>query len=220
MIPHPITARPTLPATSTRRRDWLFSLFGLVLVAALPAAVVPGAEPKKWPATAERHKVVVTREAVTEADRRLIAAAEAAQPPRAEVQKAAGETKLPASGPLWWYKEQLGLRIPYALTGEAVTYFTELVRKYGKESFTRYSEPSSRVAYTAKVAEHESFTHGKETFANVRVVTLKLEFGQNFCATGTEGLAFTKERTVIFDTAGALLLIIGDGPTETPILAI
>jgi len=222
MTPHPVHAHslPTLPATGTMRWLRLFSLLGLVLVTALPAAVVPGAEPKKWPASVERHKVVITREVTDDADRRLIAAAEGAQPPRAEVQKAAGETKLPASGPLWWYKEELGLRIPYALTGDALAYFTGLVRKYGKESFTRYSEPSSRVAYTAKVAAHASFTHGKETFANVRVVTLKLEFSQSFCATGTEGLAFTKERTVVFDAAGTILLIIGDGPTETPILAI
>ena len=212
--------RPSPPAPRTLRRLPFLSLLGLALAAVAQAAVVPGAEPKKWPADEAKHTVVITREAADDAGRRLIAAAEAAQPARDEVRKAAGDTRLPDKGPVWWYKEELGLRIPYALTGEAVAYFTGLVRRYGKESFTRYTEPSSRVEYTAKVAAHESFTHEQATFAGVRVVTLKLKFSQNFCATGTEGLAFEKERTVVFDAAGKILAIIGDGPTETPILAI
>lgn len=220
MNTHPTATHPTPLAPRAMRRLPFISLLSLALVAGVPAAVVPGAEPKKWPANAQKHTVVITREATDNESRRLIAAAEAAQPPRAEVQKAAGDAKLPEKGPLWWYKEELGLRIPYALTREAVTYFTSLVKKYGQESFTRYSEPSSQVEYTATVAAHESFSHDQSTFANVRVVTLKLKFSQNFCATGTEGLAFEKERTVVFDAAGKILLIIGDGPTETPILAI
>jgi hypothetical protein len=220
MSVHPNATHPTPLAPRAMRRLQFVSLLSLALVAAAPAAVVPGAEPKKWPANAQKHTVVITREAADDASRRLIAAAEAAQPPRTKVQKAAGDAKLPENGPLWWYKEELGLRIPYALTREAVTYFTSLVKKYGQESFTRYAEPSSRVEYTAKVAAHDSFSHEKSTFTNVRVVTLKLTFNQNFCATGTEGLAFEKERKVVFDAAGTILLVLGDGPTETPILAI
>jgi hypothetical protein len=224
MFHHPAPPRPTPLTSPALRRSRFLGLLGLAMVGrlipGLPAAVVPGAEPKKWPPGTTKHTVVVTRKAADEAERRLIAAAEAAQPPRTEVQKAAGETKLPEQGPLWWYREALGLRVPYALTAEAVEYFTALVRGYGKELFTRYTQPSSRVDYTASVAAHESFQHGERTFTNVRVVTLTLAFDQNFCATGTEGLAFRKERVVVFDAAGAILAIIGDGPTETPILAI
>ena len=201
-------------------RSGFLALSALALAGRLAAAIVPGAEPKKWPANADKHTVTVTRKAADDAERRLIAAAEAAQPPRADVQKAAGETKLPEQGPVWWYREALGLRIPYALTTEAVDYFTALVRSYAKESFTRYTQPSSRVEYTASVAAHQSFQHEEASFTNVRVVTLSLAFDQNFCATGTEGLAFRKERTVVFDAAGKILAIFGDGPTETPILAI
>lgn len=220
MTLHPTATHPTPLAPRAMRRFHFVSLLSLALVSGVPADVVPGAEPKKWPANAQKHTVVVTREAANDDSRRLIAAAEAAQPPRTGVQKAAGDAKLPEKGPLWWYKEELGLRIPYALTGEAVTYFTSLVKKYGRESFTRYTEPSSRLEYSATVATHDSFSHEQSSFANVRVVTLKLKFSQNFCATGTEGLAFEKERSVVFDADGKILLIIGDGPTETPILAI
>ncbi|MFN0128340.1 MAG: hypothetical protein ACKV19_16830 [Verrucomicrobiales bacterium] len=190
------------------------------LVAQALGAIVPGAEPKKWPSSPEKHKVVITRQATDDADRRLIKAAENAQPLRRDVQQAAGETKLPTTGPLWWYKEELGVRIPFAATSDAVSYFRDLVTRYGKESFTRYTEPSSHLEYAAKVVAHDSFTHDKESFVNVRVVTLKLDFSQNFCATGTEGLSFQKERLVIFNAAGRIIRIFGDGPTETPILAI
>lgn len=209
-----------LSPRSLPRRFFRLFLTTAALVAQALGAIVPGAELKKWPASPEKHKVVITRQASDNAERRLIKAAENAQPPRRDVQQGAGENELPTTGPLWWYKEELGMRIPFAVTGDAVNYFRDLVTRYGKESFSRYTEPSSRLEYTAGVVAHDSFTHDKETFANVRVVSLRLDFRQNFCATGTEGLSFQKERLVIFDDAGKIIRIFGDGPTETPIFAI
>jgi len=81
-------------------------------------------------------------------------------------------------------------------------------------------EPSSRIEYQASVKSHAEFTHDGKSFRDVRVVTLKLSFTQNFCATGTEGMSFTKERVVVLDAKGTVVHITGDGPTETPILAI
>ena len=184
------------------------------------AALAPGSEPKKWPANAAKHVVTLTRTPADAASQRLIKAAEAAVPSRDELKKAAGDFKLPEDGSPWWYKEELGVRIPFAVTGEAVKYFADLVGRYGKETFTRYVEPNSRLTYSAKVASHETFTRDTATFSNVRVVTLTLDFSQNFCATGTEGMSFRKERVVVFDASGAILKIFGDGPTETPVLAI
>lgn len=184
------------------------------------SAVAPGSEPKAWPANPAKHVVVLTRTPADAASQRLIKAAEAAAPPKDAVRKAAGETKLPETGPLWWYREELGVRIPFAVTGDAVKYFAELVGRYGKESFTRFVEPNSRLEYSAKVTTHKMFSRDDESFSNVRVVTLTLHFSQNFCATGTEGQSFQKERIVVFDSAGTLLKIFGDGTTESPVLAI
>lgn len=217
-------ARASILASRTPRACLLkvavFFLLSLALIQAGHAAITPDGTPKDWPANAEKHSVTVRRAADSESDRRLISAAEAAQPPAADVRKAAGEVKLPEKGNLWWYKEELGLRIPYAVTGDAVAYFTKLIKQYGQQAFNRYAEPSSRIEYTAGVTFHADFMIDGKSFQNVHVVTLKLHFSQNFCATGTEGLSFTKERVVVFDAHGKVLHIAGDGPTETPILAI
>jgi len=214
----------------SRRRlgpNWRLSLCRVtaVLTALLwhteaSSAVAPDSEPKKWSANSAKHVVVLTRTPSDADSQRLIKAAEAAAPPKEAVQKAAGETKLPETGPLWWYREELGVRIPFAVTGDSVKYFSELVGRYGKQSFTRFVEPTSRLEYSAKVTTHETFSRDNESFSNVRVVTLTLHFRQNFCATGTEGQSFQKERIVVFDAAGAVLKIFGDGPTESPVLAI
>ena len=107
-----------------------------------------------------------------------------------------------------------------AITADAVAYYTDLVGRYGKQAFKRYTEPSSRLDYHAGAQFHKEFKLGDKTFSNVHVVTLKLTFDQNFAATGTEGMHFQKDRVVILDAGGRVLHISGDGPTEVPILAI
>jgi hypothetical protein len=184
------------------------------------AAVVPGQEPKNWTANPAKHRVTIKREAGDSKLAALIATAEAAQPSKEAVRKAAEPAAPPQGDPLWWYKEELGVRIPYAVTRDAVTYYAELVRSYGRQSMKRYTEPTSEFNYHAGIQFHADFTHEGKSFKNVHVVTLKLKFTQNFCATVTEGMAIEKGRTVIIDDQGAVVLIHGDGPTEVPILAI
>lgn len=164
----------------------------------------------------------------------MIAAAEAVQPSKEALRKAAEgrdrndslglvrtkETPLPAGDKVWWYQEQLGIRIPFAITADAVAYYSDLVVAYGKQALNRYTQPSSRLDYHAGVKFHKEFKLDDQTFNDVHVVTLKLVFSQNFVATQTEGMHFEKERVVILDPEGKVLRISGDGPTEVPVLAI
>lgn len=181
------------------------------------AAVTPDSQPKDWPANATKHVVKIKREAADKKQAELIAAAEAAQPSKEELQKAAG---VPAGEKVWWHKEEIGIRIPFAITADAVAYYSELVAKYGRQEFKRYIEPSSKLDYHAAVKFHREFKLGDKTFTDVHVVTLKLVFDENFAASGTEGMHFEKERVVVLDAAGKVLHVSGDGPTETAILAI
>ena len=48
--------------------------FGLALTAVLPAAMLPGSRPKKWPANPERHTVTIDRKAEDPKEAALIAA--------------------------------------------------------------------------------------------------------------------------------------------------
>jgi hypothetical protein len=175
----------------------------------------------------------VSREAADKQEFAMIAVAEAAQPSKDTLRQAAEardrddplglaqpkEAKPPVGDKVWWYKEQLGIRIPCAITADAVAYYSDLVGKYGKQVLKRYTEPSSRLDYHAGVKFHKELKLGDKTFNDVHVVTLKLTFDQNFVATTTEGMHFQKERTVVLDGKGKLLHISGDGPTEVPILA-
>lgn len=192
----------------------------LILAAVAPAAMLPGAELKEFPANPEKHVVQIQRKAATEADRKMIAAAEAAVPDKEALQKALGDKPMARDEVQWWHQEQLGVRIPFAVTGAAVEYFRKLVEGYQKQAFKRYSEPTSKLDYEAGVAFHKSFEHEGRTFKDVHVVTLKLSFSEHFAATVTEGMDFEKHRIVILDAKGAVLAIYGDGPTEVPVLAV
>ena len=187
---------------------------------AATAAVTPDSKPKEWPANPAKHQIMIRREAADQQQSAMIAAAEAAHPAKETLKQAAGEAAVPAGEKVWWYEEQLGIRIPCAITADAVAYYSDLVGKYGKQVLQRYVEPSSRLDYHAGVKFHRDFKIGDKSFNNVHVVTLKLTFSQNFTATMTEGMRFEKERVVILDATGKVLHISGDGPTEVPILAI
>jgi hypothetical protein len=184
------------------------------------AAMLPDSKPKDWPANPAQHQVVIRRAATDDKQSAMISAAEAAQVPKEALRKAAGEGAAPQGDKVWWYKEQLGIRIPYAITGDAVAYYSEIVGKYGKQAFNRYIEPSSRLDYHAGVKFHKEFKLDDKTFKDVHVVTLKLTFSENFAASMTEGMRFEKERVVVIDADGKIRHISGDGPTEVPIMAI
>jgi len=200
---------------------WCFSI-GLILMTAnmqTKASLLPGAELQKWPANAENHEISIVREAENETAKNMIAAAEAAAPP-VEALNAAKEEHGSDNDTNWAHKEELGILIPYAITSEAVDYFTELVGKFQEQSVERYIEPSSHFSYRASVTFHENFTLNDTNLANVHVVTLWMEFSQNFATTMTEGMFFSKERTVILDEEGHVVHIDGDGDTHVPIVAI
>jgi hypothetical protein len=98
------------------------------------AAILPDSKPKEWPADPAKHQVTIHREATDDKQSAMIAAAEAAQPSKEVLRKAADagdgngalgldppkEPPLPAGNKVWWYKEQLGIRIPCAITADAV----------------------------------------------------------------------------------------------------
>jgi hypothetical protein len=221
--PHRVMLNPMkiLPPTISAPR-LPSAVFGLLLVLAgsVPASVTPGAEPKKWPANPAKHQLTVSRKAADATQARMIAAAEEAKPAAEALRKAIGDGPAPTDESQWWYRETLGIRIPIAVTADAVAYYSKLVEGYQKQVFERYMEPSSSLTYQAASTFHPQFEHGGRKFKDVHVVTLKLSFSQNFAATVTEGMEFQKERAVVLDVAGKVLAIIGDGPTEVPVLAI
>ena len=186
------------------------------------SAIEAGSEPKEWPANPAKHVVSIKRISSDETGAKLIAAAEGLMHDGIEPEpKGEGEPR-PGAPPKgqWWEKEELGIKIPFAITSDAVTYYSNLIATYGKQAAKRYSEPNSSFVYEAKVEKHPAFEIEGKSFKDVSVVTLRIQFRQNFAASVTEGLSFEKTRTVVFDRDGKVVHVSGDGPTEVAILAI
>jgi hypothetical protein len=208
------------------------SLSGPAMAAVLAPAEGEEAGPKIWPVDATKHVVVIKRDAADTKQTAMITAAEAAQANK-EVLRVAVEAhnpnnpvdpaqakraKVPEGDNVWWHQEQLGIRIPCAVTADAILYYTDLVTKNATKEFKNYAMPSSRLDYHAIAQFHKEFKVNDKTFANVNVVTLVLIFSANFTAEATSGMQFEKIRIVILDAANKVLHISGDGPTEVPIM--
>ena len=168
------------------------------------ADVVPGSVPKDWPANPQRHVVTLKRMPEDEVALKRITIAE----------NSASGTNAWASG------TQLGIRLPFALTRPAIEYYEGLSRGYQKRSWKTYIEPRSLVDYSAVVSRHDAFERDGKTFRDVDVVEMKLTFHAEFTQEGTQGVHFTKTRTVVLDRKGTVIAVFGDGPTEAPVFAI
>lgn len=195
-----------------------------------PAAMLAPEEggptgPKDWPADPASHVVVIKREAKDDKQVAMIAAAEAAPTAQDALQEAAKQAQegghppaIPKDGKAWWYQEKLGIRIPYAITGDAVTYYSGILTAYAKKGFKSYSKPSSSLSYQASVRFHEEFKLDGKVFKGVNVVTMQLTFSANFTAEATSGIGFEKNRVVVLDAGNKVLHLSGDGPTEAAIM--
>lgn len=165
------------------------------------------------------HKITIARQYESEEEARLIQMAESVYPNREDVLAVEGhfvkEKSIPAGEELWWYDAFDGVRIPYAITGDAVCYYRDLTLAFRKGDFTGSNGIrmlKSELHYTAAVARHEHYESDGREFQGVSVVTMKLSWSQycgNVCAMG-----FQKERVVVFDAAGKIIAVLLDGATR------
>lgn len=193
-------------------------LSGTAMSAMLAPKAGEPAGPKDWPANPANHKVVIKRDTTDAKHAAMITAAESARVPKEELIKATAENTIPQGDNVWWHEEKLGTRIPYAITGDAITYYSDVVANHAKKAFKSYAMPSSKLDYQAAVQLHKEFKIDDKTFTNVNVVTLKLSFSANFTAEPTSGLSFDKKRIVVLDSANKVVHVSGDGPTEAMIM--
>ena len=109
----------------------------------------------------------------------------------------------------------MGLKTPYALTADALKYYTEQIEGYQKKAWKeRVHEPSSKLDYTATVTHHETFALDGKNYKNVHVVTMKMTFQTSLTVEAFGGTDFSKKRTVVLDAAGKVLAVSGDKAEE------
>lgn len=190
----------------------LVGLFANQLVASV---AIPEWDPKEWPANPERHKLSVIRNATTAQENAAIRVAEAAYPPRHEVLEAFQGEVPQEEKRLWWYWEMSDTKIPYAITREAIDYYTRRVKQHRTESDNGYWEPHSNFAYRADAKRHdgEITLEDGSKFSRVWVVDMKMDYTRAR-ASGFM-MMFAKNRKVVLDYNYRVLAIFGDG--ETPV---
>ena len=183
----------------------------------LQAAMLPGTKHEDYPANPEKHVITITREAETEIGKKMIEKAETAKPD---------------TGVWWNVKEDnadgkaednadvnaetnavrvMGLKTPYALTADALKYYADQIKGYQKKAWeSRVREPASKLEYSAKVGRHEIFTLDGKEYKDVYVVTMKMVFQTSLTVEAYGGTRFQKQRTVVLDSDGKVLVIAGD----------
>jgi hypothetical protein len=188
----------------------------LLLVLALAGCDTDSTEPE----VERSYSKSVVREAANDFEDSLIAQAEAVYPARDSVVAAAWDpAQVPEVG-YWFYGAFDGVLIPYAITGDAVTYYSDLIDalEAGEElqflteaSLDYRATASFREAYTFEGADPETGEPlPSESFERVYVVEMSLGWSQycgELCAMG-----INHDRVVVFDEAGELLRVSLDGP--------
>lgn len=164
----------------------------------------------------EAHKLQVTRSAQTDVAKRCLKLAEEAYPRREDVLKVyrafgLADSSVPPQK-LWWYTTHNGVRIPYAITGEAVGYYERLIKGYRERKWPTGSHPQSRLEYSARANLVKRCRHESHTFEDVYVVRMYLDFHASWSK--SQELRFQKERTVIVHPSGEVLASFGDGKTK------
>ena len=155
------------------------------------------------------YQVQITRMAQNDAELALIARAEAHCPPYEDV-AAVWETTPPPPGPdcLWHHDSTEGIRIPFAITRQAIEYYADTISEW--EARGRYARAFFN--YTAQVQTVPLDDTAPPEAA--QAVHMSLRFNFAFCRNDECGTLILKRRVVYFDAAGNLVAVAGDGFTE------
>ena len=159
----------------------------------------------------------VVRDFRTPEEEKLIRTAEITYPLREAISPPdwAMVQPIPARKHLWWLGPDEGLRVPYAITMDALRYYLDRTQRYGRGT-PPYGKPgamqTSVMSYFANVTFRSSFAKGKATFRDVNVVELRLEWGagSNLGKGFASAAGFVHDRTVLLDRKGHVVAVFGD----------
>ena len=148
-------------------------------------------------------------------EERLIRIAEETYPPPEAILAIAGSRPGPEAlskeKRLWWYDSFDGVRLPYAVTMDAVRYYLTLSQALarGDTTETGIRMKRSEFSYHASIAARPStYSRDGRVFKDVYVVNMGLTWS-NYC--GSECACwFRLDRTVVLRPDGTVLCVFGD----------
>lgn len=164
-----------------------------------------------------RFSVRINRQFLTARQEQLLRKAEAVYPPKAKVIVASQSslTRLDSaslnSNALWWWAKFDGVRIPYAVTASAASYYSNLIQQFRRGNFSGANGirmQRAQLTYTASIRHQDAFVLDNRPYSNVDVATLRLTWTQH-CGSLC-GMTFDRTRTVVLQSNGAIA-VSGDG---------
>ncbi|MEM1096856.1 MAG: hypothetical protein AAGJ10_19835 [Bacteroidota bacterium] len=164
----------------------------------------------------------INRESTTAFEAELLARAEATYQPRDSVLvnlSAEERLELPESD-YWYYTSFEDVRIPYAITGDAVSYYSDLIDVMNTGS-DNSALRSAALEYQASSLFRPSYTIigvdpitgerlANDTLDRVYVVEISLRWASG-CGEDCS-ISIDRERLIVFDEQGNLLRVLFDGP--------
>jgi carboxypeptidase family protein len=149
-------------------------------------------------------------------EERLIRIAEETYPPPEAVLAAApprsDKTALSKEMRLWWYGDFDGVRLPYAVTMDAVRYYLQLTQSLGRGDTTQthgIRMKRSDFSYSASISRRpETYSRDGRVFKDVYVVEMRLHWS-NYCGPVC-ACSFRLDRTVVLRRDGTVLCVFGD----------
>jgi carboxypeptidase family protein len=158
----------------------------------------------------------VRRDFRNPAEERLLRIAEETYPPAQAVASIASlrstPTDLAREERLWWFDEFDGVRLPYAVTMDAVRYYLGLTQALGRGDSTQthgIRMKRCKFSYSAQVSAGPThYTRGGRRFEDVYVIEMKLSWS-NYC--GPLCACWVDlDRTVLIRADGTVVWIFGD----------
>lgn len=116
----------------------------------------------------------------------------------------------PVGEPVWWYTTFDRIRVPFAITGDAVAYYQRVLAANREGRPFPESGIHNRIvelSYTAEAAHHDVFRRESFEFREVYVVDMRLDWG-NACGSLC-GLFFSREQQVVLTREGEVLHVFG-----------
>ena len=165
----------------------------------------------------------IERISSNEFENELIDAAEKYYPPRDSVVKVTYGMEIPYSK-YWYYDVFDGVNIPYAITEDAINYYSNLIDELNENKKDNFFLAAD-LNYKAEVSFYESYTSPSlnsrgetvesEEFNSVYVVKMILKW-EDYCGSLC-ALWINKERVVVFNETGDLLKVFLDGAAPTAV---
>ena len=166
----------------------------------------------------------IERNFSNEFEKNLIEKAEAYYPPRDSVVQAANSQMEIPDSLHWYYSGFDGVFIPYAITHDAIEYYSSLIDEFNQDKSGNFFLVAE-LDYSASVSFHDNYQSPSENsrgetvvpqeFESVYVVELILEWHQ-YCGPVC-AMWINKDRIAVFDESGQLLEVFLDGPIPVPV---